>query len=137
MNKEVLLFTNFELGLKVRAVEVDGTPYFVANDIAKALGYSNPSKATNDHCKNSQTVWGNDSLGRQQQFKVIPEGDVYRLIVKSKLPSAEKFERWVFDEVLPQIRQTGGYIPVQEGESEADILAKALIVKLKDVLLLS
>lgn len=68
---------------------------------------------------------------------VINESGLYSLVLRSKLPNAKKFKKWVTKEVLPQIRQTGGYIPVNEGESEADILAKALIVKLKDVLLLS
>ena len=100
----------------------------MANYIAKTLGYTNPSKATNDHCKKSKMVWGNDSLGRRQQFKVIPEGDIYRLIIKSKLPQAQDFECWVMDEVLPQIRQTGGYIPVSQEDDEKLILAKALMI---------
>ena len=94
---------------QVRTIAVNEEPWFVANDIARALGYVNPSKATNDHCKKSKMIWGNDSLGRRQQFKVIPEGDIYRLIISSKLPSAEKFESWVFDEVLPSIRQNNFY----------------------------
>lgn len=105
---ELQIFQNEEFG-QVRTVDIDGKTYFVANDVAKALGYSNPSKATNDHCKNVVKEWGNDSLGRPTEFKVIPEGDIYRLIIKSRLPSADKFERWIFDEVIPQIRQTGGY----------------------------
>ena len=73
---------------------------------------------------------------------VITEGDVYRLISHSKLPAAEKFESWIFDDVLPQIRKTGGYIPIDEEESEQDILAKALLIaqntlKKKDELLKS
>lgn len=105
---ELQIFQSEEFG-QVRTVEIDGKTYFVANDVAKALGYSNPSKATNDHCKNAIKEWGNDSLGRPAEFKVIPEGDIYRLIIKSQLPSADKFERWIFDEVIPQIRKTGGY----------------------------
>lgn len=105
---ELQIFNNEEFG-SVRTIEIDGKPYFVANDVARALGYTNPSKATNDHCKNAVMRRGNDSLGREQEFKFIPEGDIYRLIIRSQLPSAERFERWVFDEVLPQIRQTGGY----------------------------
>lgn len=105
---ELQIFENSEFG-SVRTVDVDGKIYFVANDVAKALGYSNPSKATNDHCKNAIKEWGNDSLGRPAEFKVIPEGDIYRLVIKSQLPTAEKFERWVFDEVLPSIRKHGMY----------------------------
>lgn len=102
------IFNNDEFG-EIRTAEIDGEPWFVANDVARALGYSNPSKATVDHCKHSQIRRGNDSLGRQQEFKYIPESDLYRLVISSKLPSAEKFESWVFDEVIPTIRKTGGY----------------------------
>lgn len=102
-------FSNNEFG-EIRVLEIENEPWFVANDVAKALGYSNPSKATNDHCKKTKMVWGNDSLGRRQQFKVMPEGDLYRLVVHSKLPNAEKFESWVFDEVLPSIRKHGAYM---------------------------
>lgn len=105
---ELQIFQNDEFG-QVRTFDIDGKTYFVANDVAKALGYSNPSKATNDHCKNAIKEWGNDSLGRPAEFKVIPEGDIYRLIIKSQLPSADKFERWIFDDVIPSIRRTGGY----------------------------
>ena len=99
---------NFEQN-EVRTFLENDVPYFVANDVAKTLGYKNPSKATNDHCKKAIETWGNDSLGRRQKFKIIPESDVYRLIIKSNLPSAEKFESWVMEEVLPQIRKHGMY----------------------------
>ena len=102
------VFTKDEFGT-IRTVQMDNEVYFVANDVAKALGYVNPSKATNDHCKKAKMTWGNDSLGRRQEFKIIPEGDVYRLITRSKLESAEFFENWVFDEVLPSIRKHGIY----------------------------
>ncbi|MDT2450613.1 phage antirepressor KilAC domain-containing protein [Enterococcus avium] len=99
---------NFEQN-EVRTFLENDIPYFVANDVAKTLGYKNPSDATNKHCKKAVKTWGSDSLGRRQSFKVIPESDVYRLIIKSNLPSAEKFESWVMEEVLPQIRKHGMY----------------------------
>ncbi|HGF8068977.1 TPA: phage antirepressor KilAC domain-containing protein [Enterococcus faecium] len=99
---------NFEHN-EVRTFLENDIPYFVANDVAKTLGYKNPSDATNKHCKKAVKTWGSDSLGRRQSFKVIPESDVYRLIIKSNLPSAEKFESWVMEEVLPQIRKHGMY----------------------------
>ena len=99
---------NFEQN-EVRTFLENDIPYFVANDVAKTLGYKNPSDATNKHCKKAVKTWGSDSLGRRQSFKVIPESDVYRLIIKSNLPSAEKFEAWVIEEVLPQIRKHGMY----------------------------
>lgn len=120
---ELQIFSNREFG-KVRIVELDGIPYFVANDVAKALGYSNPSDATNTHCKHSKMAWGSDSLGRRQQFKVIPEGDMYRLITHSKLESAERFESWVFDEVLPNIRKTGSYSSGQSKIEQSAFMVK-------------
>ncbi|WP_319466795.1 BRO family protein [uncultured Trichococcus sp.] len=99
---------NFENN-EVRTMTVNDEPFFVANDVAKTLGYANPSKATNDHCKKGFIAWGNDSLGRHQQFKLIPESDVYRLVFRSKLPESEKFENWVTEEVLPSIRKKGFY----------------------------
>lgn len=120
---ELQIFQNEEFG-QVRTVDIDGKTYFVANDVAKALGYSNPSKATNDHCKNAVKEWGNDSLGRPTEFKVIPEGDIYRLIIKSQLPSADKFERWIFDEVIPTIRKNGAYEIPKDTDSKIALLAQ-------------
>lgn len=104
---DLQIFNNDEFG-QVRTIEIDGKPYFSAKDIAEALGYSNPRKAVMDHCKG---VTKRDTLtaGGQQAVNFIPEGDIYRLIVRSNLPSAERFEKWVFDDVIPQIRKTGGY----------------------------
>ena len=104
---DIQTFNNEEFG-QVRTIEIHGKPYFSAKDVAEALGYSNPRKAILDHCKG---VTKRDTLtaGGQQAVNFIPEGDIYRLIVKSQLPSAERFESWVFDEVIPEIRKTGGY----------------------------
>lgn len=101
------IFNNSEFG-EVRTVEIDSKPYFVASDIANALGYSNTRDAISRHCKGvvKCDIPTNSGI---QNMSVIPEGDIYRLIIRSQLPTAEKFEQWVFDEVLPQIRQTGGY----------------------------
>lgn len=124
---QLRIFDSAEFG-RIRTVEFDGRPYFVANDVAKVLGYANPSKATNDHCKKAVMTWGNDSLGRRQEFKIVPEGDVYRLICHSKLPAAERFERWVFEEVLPSIRANGGYLAGQDTLSEDELILRALEV---------
>ena len=126
---ELQVFKNNEFG-EIRTLEINGKPYFVANDIAKALGYANPSKATNDHCKHSIIEWGNDSLGRRQQFKFVPEGDLYRLISHSKLPSAEKFESWIFDDVIPSIRKYGMYA-TDELLDNPDLIIK-MATKLKE-----
>lgn len=105
--QEIKIFENADFGI-VRTAEIDGKPYFVANDIAKSLGYVETAKAIRTHCKGVSEM-DIPSNGGIQRMKIIPEGDVYRLIVRSKLPQAEKFESWVFDEVLPSIRQTGIY----------------------------
>lgn len=104
---ELKLFENEEFG-EVRTVLIENKIYFVGKDVAKALGYSNPRDAISRHCKG---VVKHDSF-KEGGLKValIPEGDIYRLIIKSKLPNAEKFERWVFDEVLPSIRKHGVYM---------------------------
>ncbi len=93
---------------KVRTITIDDKVYFCAIDVAKALGYSKPNDAITRHTKGS-VFHGVLTNGGEQQVKFIPEPDVYRLATKSKLPSAEKFEKWVFEEVLPSIRKTGSY----------------------------
>lgn len=105
--QELRIFNNEEFG-QVRTIEIDGKIYFVGIDIAKALGYVNPSKAVIQHCK-GVTKMGIPSKGGKQETNCIPEGDLYRLITHSELPSAERFESWVFDEVLPTLRKTGSY----------------------------
>jgi len=116
------IFKNPEFG-QVRMIEINGKPYAIANDVAKALGYNYPADAVRIHCKGSIT-YRYLTNGGEQEIKVIPEGDIYRLIIKaadqSKNPDikikAEKFEKWIFDEVLPTMRKTGGYII--EGQEE-------------------
>lgn len=103
---ELQIFNSEEFG-QVRTVEIDGKPYFAGRDVANALGYSNPRDAISRHCKG---VVKHDSFkDGGQLIALIPEGDMYRLITHSKLESAERFERWVFDEVLPTLRRTGSY----------------------------
>ena len=94
---------------------------------AKVLGYSNPHKAIGDHCRALTKREVIDNLGRTQEMNFIPEGDLYRLIARSKLPAAEQFERWVFDEVLPAIRKHGGYLTpdkVEEALLNPDVLIR-------------
>ena len=112
------IFKNPEFG-SIRTFEQDGKVLFCGTDVATALGYANPRKAVRDHTRcgtkcsiGVQTGKKADGSPAVQMVEMlfIPEGDVYRLIVHSKLPSAERFERWVFDEVLPSIRQHGAYL---------------------------
>jgi prophage antirepressor-like protein len=93
----------------IRAVQIDGDPWFVGKDVAEALGYTNPSKAIGDHCKGVPKRYPLPTAGGVQEIRIISEPDLFRLVVNSQLPSADKFERWVFEEVLPTIRKTGGY----------------------------
>ena len=104
---ELQIFNSGEFG-EIRTIEIDGKPYFVGTDVAKALGYNNPRDAVSRHCKGVVKHDTPTSSG-VQSMSYINEGDLYRLIMKSKLPSAEKFESWVMDEVLPTIRKTGSY----------------------------
>ena len=105
---EVTIFNNEEFG-QVRTMLVNDKSYFLANDVARALGYKRPADAISAHCKGS-VKHRYLTNGGEQEAKFIPEGDIYRLIMKSKLPSAEKFESWVMDEILPSIRKHGAYM---------------------------
>ena len=108
------VFSNSEFG-DVRTIEESGKILFCGSDVAKILGYAIPSKAVNSHCKGvSKTEV--PTKGGNQLMLFITEGDVYRLITNSKLPSAEKFEAWVFDEVLPTIRKHGAYLTPEKIE---------------------
>lgn len=118
---ELKTFNDSEFG-ELGVLEIDGKEYFPATSCAKILGYRNPRKAIIDHCREDgvtkRDAWvqtGIKSDGspamRKNEINYIDEGNLYRLIVHSKLPSAERFECWVFDEVLPSIRKQGGYAP--------------------------
>lgn len=111
---QIITVDNDKFG-KLRTIRQGDKMLFCATDVAKALGYIDPHKAIKLHCKSDG--WANypviDNMGREQKAKFITEGNVYRLICHSKLPSAEQFEKWVFDEVLPQIRKTGKYETLQ------------------------
>lgn len=105
---ELQVFNNEELG-QVKTVEANGNILFCSSDVAKALGYSRPADAIKAHCK-GVVILPTPTNGGIQKVKYITEGDLYRLIAHSKLPSAEKFEIWVYDEVLPSIRKHGAYM---------------------------
>ena len=123
---ELQIFNSEEFG-SVRTITKDGKTYFVGNDVAKALGYSETAKAIRTHCKGVSEM-DIPTNGGVQTMKMITEGDIYRLVIKSQLPQAEKFESWVFDNVLPSIRNNGGYIANQEQMTPEQIVANALIV---------
>lgn len=120
---DIQIFDSPEFG-SVRMLDENGKILFCASDVAKALGYTNAPDAVNRHCR---AIVKRDTpiSGKIQEINFIPEGDVYRLITHSKLPGAEKFESWVFDDVLPAIRKTGSYNAPQLTRSQ--LLATALI----------
>lgn len=106
---EIKTFTNEKFGT-VRTEEIESKIYFCGSDVAKALGYARPNDAISAHCRCTvkRSILHPQSKNKTIQMSFISEGDVYRLIASSKLPKAQEFESWVFDEVLPTIRKTGG-----------------------------
>ncbi len=108
MNGGMLTVSNSEFG-KLDILIEDGKELFPATDCAKLLGYANPWGAIQKNCHDLSKREVIDSMGRVQKVNFIPEGDVWRLIIRSQKPAAQKFEKWLFDEVLPEIRRTGGY----------------------------
>lgn len=105
---DLQIFKNPEFG-EIRTLEEDGKILLCASDVAKALGYNKPNDAVARHCR-ATTKRSTPISGKMQEINFIPEGDVYRMIAHSKLPAAEKFESWVFDEVLPTIHKHGAYM---------------------------
>ncbi len=108
--RDLQIFKSEQFG-EIRTLEENGKVLFCASDVAKALGYAVPRKAVLDHCRCvlKRNAPHPQSPNKQIEMSFIPEGDVYRLITHSKLPGAERFESWVFDEVLPSIRKHGLY----------------------------
>lgn len=95
----------------------------MASDVAKALGYARPNDAVSAHCR-ATVKYSIPISGKLQEVNFIPEGDIYRLVVKSQLPSAERFESWIFDEVIPSIRKHGVYA-VDELLNDPELAIKA------------
>lgn len=137
---ELMIFNNPEFG-EIRTIEENGKVLFCAKDVAAALGYKNTRDAINRHCKGvvkrdgvSHTTNQHGTTTEQTvEMAFIPEGDIYRLAAKSELPGAERFESWIFDEVLPSIRKNGGYIHGQENMTPEELMAAALIMANKTI----
>jgi len=108
MTNEIQKFYNNEFG-ELSVMQLGEKFWFPATECARILGYSHPKDAVTRHCKGG-VKHAYLTAGGKQTVKFIPEGDLYRLIIRSKLPSAQRFETWVFDEVLPSIRKHGAYI---------------------------
>lgn len=106
---ELMVFNNAEFG-NVRTIEINGEPWFVGKDVAESLGYTNPTKAMQDHIDKEDLTFNETlKLSRQAGAWLINESGVYALIFGSKLPNAKKFKHWVTSEILPTIRKTGSY----------------------------
>lgn len=150
MNNEIQIFKNNEFG-EIRGILINDEPWFIGRDVAESLGYgdgNNKSKsltnAIKDHVDEEDKIllsyedfkgYQNDYLKNISHYGayVINESGLYSLIFSSRLPNAKKFKKWVTSEVLPQIRQTGGYIPITENDSDEDFLAKAVLIAQKTI----
>lgn len=136
--EELKLFQSPIFG-QVRTVVINGQVMFVATDVAKCLGYSNPNDAVIRHCKSDgvafyegvvKTGQRKDGTTYEQtgEIKVITKGNLVRLVASSELPQAEEVESWIFDEVIPTVLETGGYIATKQDDTPEEIMARALIV---------
>jgi len=129
---KIKIFEKKEFG-QIRVVEINNNLYSVGIDVAKALGYKNPNDAITRHCKGYVKHAVPTNSGKQK-MNVISEGDVYRLVANSKLPSSVKFEAWMFDEVIPSIRKNGAYMTpetIEKTLSDPDFII-GLAQKLKE-----
>lgn len=122
---------NFE-GNQIRVVQDSaGEPWFVAKDVCDVLGYVNGSREIQRHCKYSKLFKGTETVGMEippRGINIIPESDLYRLILRSNMPDAKRFQDWVTETVLPAIRKTGGYIAGEEHMDEDELILAAMQV---------
>lgn len=126
--EELKLFQSPIFG-QVRTVLINGQVMFAATDVAKCLGYANPQKAVRDHCKSAGVnEMDTPTNGGIQKVKFITKGNVVRLVASSELPQAEKVESWIFDEVIPTVLETGGYISTKADDTPEEIMARALTI---------
>lgn len=125
---ELKIFENPAFG-KVRVVEQGGEPWFVGKDVVEILGYQNGSRDVNRHVdEDDRQNYQNGTFESNRGLTIINESGLYSLILSSKMPNAKKFKHWVTAEVLPAIRKTGGYIAGSEKMSDAELMAKAVLV---------
>ena len=130
---QIEIFSNNLFG-EIRAIRKDGQPWFVGKDVAEKLGYKNTRDALISKVdEEDKAVVKCDTIKGKQNTTIINESGLYSLVLSSKLPSAKEFKRWVTSEVLPAIRQTGGYIPHNEKMSDEEIMARALQVAQKTI----
>ena len=140
MKTEIQIFKHEQFGEIRTMVDEKGEPWFVGKDVARRLGYINHRKALRDHVDEEDRKDGvtiRDSIGRDQEATFINESGLYSLVLASKLPQTKAFKRWVTAEVLPQIRKTGGYIPLKDQEgrelSDLEIMCRAMMIMKKSI----
>lgn len=122
------IFNSPEFG-QVRTIQQNGEPWFIGKDVAEILGYSNTPKAIRDHVDDEDKLTERIVLsGQNREMTIINESGLYSLILSSKMPKAKEFKRWVTSEVIPAIRKTGGYIAGSENMTDAELMAKAVLV---------
>ncbi len=126
--EELKLFQSPIFG-QVRTVVVNGQVMFAATDVARCLGYTNPQKAIRVHCKSAGVnEMDTPTNGGIQKVKFITKGNLVRLVANSELPQAEEVESWIFDEVIPTVLETGGYIATKQDDTPEEIMARALTI---------
>lgn len=118
------VFSSSEFG-EVRIVTINNEPWFVASDICKVLDIQNATQSVYSLEEDERSMY---NIGRQGEANIINESGLYAMIFKSKKPNAKRFRKWVTSEVLPSIRQNGGYISNQENLTPEQIVANALVV---------
>lgn len=132
---ELKIWESPEFG-ELRIVDMNGEPWMVGKDVAQALGYAKPENAIANHVdeedKTSTLIQGSGS-NYKSKTTLINESGLYSLVLSSKLPGAKRFRRWVTGEVLPSIRKDGGYIKTAPGMTDADIMAKAILLAQKTI----
>lgn len=122
------IFNSPEFG-QVRIVQQNGEPWFIGKDVAEILGYSNTKDAIAKHVDDEDKLGSQIATsGQNRNMTIINESGLYSLILSSKMPKAKEFKRWVTSEVIPAIRKTGGYIAGSENMTDAEIMAKAVLV---------
>jgi anti-repressor protein len=126
----IQIFENKDFG-QIRIVDKNGEVWFIANDVARALGYLRTADAVREHCKGVSEI-PTPTSGGIQRVKIIPESDFYRLVLRSKMPKAEEFQDWVCGEVLPSIRKTGSYSVSAVPQLSDDALILAAMTKLQN-----
>ena len=138
MEQEIKTFKNEQFGEIRTMVDEKGEPLLLGADVARRLGYKNPAKALRDHVDEEDKLTERIVLsGQGREVIFINESGLYSLVLASKLPQAKAFKRWVTSEVLPQIRKTGGYIPLKDKEgrelSDLEIMCRAMMIMKKSI----